>query len=448
MSIKRKLYADEINFILDFIQPNKNIPRDTAKSIVKITKNKLYKMLSTQLVYPEIIPELKEQLHRYYIKSLIQPGETVGVLCAQSIGEKQTQTTLNTFHKAGQSEKTMTKGVPRFQELINATKNQVNINHKIYLKNGKCSIKTARKIIGTNVLGIKLSDLILDIEFHLNGKTEHWYDSFRDLYDNFDNRIPCVTLKINLNKIFHVKLDFETICDRIQEYYEDLKCVFSPYEQGIIDVFVNTSEIDIPFGQNKIKEEDISLYYIEEIVVPNLEKLKICGIPCIEDIFFIKEKGEWIVETNATQRDTNTYSFLDILCLPNIDYTRTLSNNIWDIYETLDIEAVKQYLIEEFMNVMDGINLCHTKILVDRMTHGGTISSITRYTLKKEESGPLGKASFEETMDNFLNAGVTCDKENVKGVSASIICGKQINTGTGMVSVSLDIDFLEKKHIS
>ena len=63
---------------------------------------------------------------------MIQAGESVGVICAQSIGEKQTQTTLNTFHKAGQSEKTMTTGVPRFQELLNATKNPKIINHKIY----------------------------------------------------------------------------------------------------------------------------------------------------------------------------------------------------------------------------------------------------------------------------------------------------------------------------
>ena len=64
--------------------------------------------------------------------SIIQAGESIGVICAQSIGEKQTQTTLNTFHTTGMSEKTMTAGVPRFQELLNATKKPNIVNHKIY----------------------------------------------------------------------------------------------------------------------------------------------------------------------------------------------------------------------------------------------------------------------------------------------------------------------------
>ena len=94
------------------------------------------------------------------------------------------------------------------------------------------------------------------------------------------------------------------------------------------------------------------------------------------------------------------------------------------------------------MEIMDGINICHATLLVDRMTYNGTISSITRFTLKKEDSGPLGKASFEETMDNFLLAAARGEKESTKGVSASIICGKQSNIGTGMVKVKIDIDKL------
>ena len=101
-------------------------------------------------------------------------------------------------------------------------------------------------------------------------------------------------------------------------------------------------------------------------------------------------------------------------------------------------------LIEEFMSIMEGINTCHAMILVDRMTHNGTISSITRYTMKKEESGPMGKASFEETMDNFLNAAAEGDKEPTEGVSASIICGKRASIGTGMIKMSIDIEKLPK----
>jgi hypothetical protein len=93
---KRLLTGEEIDELLDFIVPNQMIPKDTAESIVKMNKNRLIKQLKTQLVYPEIIAELKEILKKNYFEAIIDPGTSVGILCAQSIGEKNTQSTLNT----------------------------------------------------------------------------------------------------------------------------------------------------------------------------------------------------------------------------------------------------------------------------------------------------------------------------------------------------------------
>ena len=117
--------------------------------------------------------------------------------------------------------------------------------------------------------------------------------------------------------------------------------------------------------------------------------------------------SEWFIDTNGINSRTINSQYINykkLLACSIVDYTRTISNNVWDIYDVLGIEAVRTFLIEEFMSIMEGINMCHAELLVDRMTHGGTISSITRYTMKKDESGPFGRASFEETMENFLNA--------------------------------------------
>ncbi len=53
-----------------------------------------------------------------YIASLVNPGESVGVLAAQSIGEPSTQMTLNTFHLAGHGGANVTLGIPRLREII------------------------------------------------------------------------------------------------------------------------------------------------------------------------------------------------------------------------------------------------------------------------------------------------------------------------------------------
>ena len=120
---------------------------------------------------------------------------------------------------------------------------------------------------------------------------------------------------------------------------------------------------------------------------------------------------------------------------------------MWDIYETLGIEATREFLIEEFMFVVssDGtyINDRHIKLLVDTMTVAGTIWPISRYGMKREQTGPLAKASFEECLDNLLKAGANNEVETTQGVSASIICGKRSKIGTGMFGVRVNMDAIE-----
>ena len=92
---KRSLTKTEIEYILDFLIPQPGIPIDTANSIVESTKKLLREQLVCQKIYPDIIESLKNTIKKQYFSSLIQSGECVGVIGAQSIGEKNTQTTLN-----------------------------------------------------------------------------------------------------------------------------------------------------------------------------------------------------------------------------------------------------------------------------------------------------------------------------------------------------------------
>ena len=83
--------------------------------------------LKTVYLNPRILPKLIRALKEKHDESLIKPGENVGIICAQSIGEKFTQSTLNTFHKAGLLISGATKGIPRVQELLNISKNPKSI---------------------------------------------------------------------------------------------------------------------------------------------------------------------------------------------------------------------------------------------------------------------------------------------------------------------------------
>ena len=94
----RYLDEDEIENILDFITLQKGIPTATAIAICESNKDRFRKQLDKLKIYPSIIPKLKEQLQKEYFTSLIDAGESVGIIMAQSIGEKNTQMMLNTLN--------------------------------------------------------------------------------------------------------------------------------------------------------------------------------------------------------------------------------------------------------------------------------------------------------------------------------------------------------------
>src|SRR5437879_11906878 len=85
-----------------------------------------------------------------YDKAKVEPGQAVGIVTAQSIGEPGTQMTLRTFHFEGIRERNVTLGLPRLIELVDARKKQVTPTIDIYLedsykKSNEKSIKVQLK---------------------------------------------------------------------------------------------------------------------------------------------------------------------------------------------------------------------------------------------------------------------------------------------------------------
>jgi DNA-directed RNA polymerase beta' subunit len=437
---KRHLTESEIYSILDYVQPQGGIPKEIATAIVARMRGKLRQQLEAQEIYPKMIPKLAKQITGMYESTKAQSGESVGTILAQSFGQFQTQSTLNSFHKAGLAEKTVVSGVPRFIELLSTTKAQKGSACVIRFKSNTESIQSLRKMIGSSVVEFTIGRLAESVKMSLNKKSEPWYEPFKLLYnDRFSNYDHCISITLNKKYSYEYSISVEQVAKKIEEVYSDLVCVYSPNNIGRIDVFIDTDTIELEENiLSFITPENMVQVYIEEVVIPKLEELHICGISGITNIFYASEQDKktkeekWYLETEGT-------NFSDALAHPDVDIYNTMSNNIWEIYNTLGIEATRQYLIEEFGSIVGGINPCHSKLLADKMTYNGVLASISRYAMRTEGSGALSKASFEETLDNLLNAAVYGERECTDGVSASIICGKLGKFGTGVCELKVDI---------
>jgi hypothetical protein len=94
------------------------------------------------------------------------------------------------------------------------------------------------------------------------------------------------------------------------------------------------------------------------------------------------------------------------------------------------------------MTVFDnGLNPRHVDLMVDLMTYRGGLMQIDRHGInKKDDSGPISKASFEEIMNVFVKAAVFGEKDNMKGASANMFVGQFCKSGTNAFDVLLDTD--------
>jgi DNA-directed RNA polymerase beta' subunit len=397
----------------------------------------------------------------------------------------------DTFHSAGLTIKSVVVGVPRFSELLNATKDPKMVNCLIYLTEPFTDIAGIRKRIGNSFTEITLKRLYKSSEF-IKEPLEKWHYLFCDVY-NIDASNLGWRIRFELNKdvVYEYQVTMRAIKEAIEEAFPTMTVLYTPESKGIIDVFIDEyrnekgnkeedeegdeideeepDEIDDDIKETDDVEEEeedepeedepeedkktIELVHeeleetyeddmvmIEDKIIPQLLSLQISGIKGVNSIFFEKRKNEveeWVITTEGS----NLYGFF---ADPLVDKKRSLCNNMWEINTVFGIEATRQFLIEEFMDVVtsDGtfVNSSHVELLVDLMVYTGSIISISRYGQKKVGSGPLSKASFEESLENFLKAGLNSEKETTDGVSASIMLGKIPKTGTGMFDLKMDIE--------
>lgn len=514
---KQLLTHQQIEEICDEIPINKAIPEVIATSMRNNILMRLENDLKNVQIYPKLFTKFKEAVIKEYYKTLIAPGEAVGILMAMSIGERTTQTILSSFHSCGLSIKTVVTGVPRFTELLNATKNPKMTNCLIFLNQQFKDITDIRNAVGNSMTEVTLKRVTLSTELIKEPPTESWQHLFCDLYDiNIEELDWHIRFHLDIDLLYEYHITVKMISEAIKKEYGDAIILYKPDWLGVIDVFVeglaglndDTKEEKMSISSDEQKEDEIDIedeindlsdteivedeqenfeptttimpetisletkfsvpkiieqkdeiipkdiekiIQMEDKILPALLGVKISGMNGIKDIFFEKRKisltnseEEWVITTEGS-------NLAELYTHPLVDKQKTLCNDMWEIYTIFGIEAARQFLIEEYMDVLssDGsfINVSNVEILVNIMTFYGTLISISRYGQKKLSTGPLAMASFEQSLDNFLNSAINGEKENTNGVSASIMLGKMPKVGTGLFDLSIDINALINKQL-
>lgn len=451
---KRLLSLEEKTEIYRMVE--ECIPRFLPMEMKTLYMEKMIKTFREELdrieliVHPEAFFKLKQAVMQRVQRAICPAGEGVGVICAQSIGERQTQLTLNSFHQSGLAVATVVTGVPRFLELLNATKEPKMSCNRFRIKGSSaCTPAQIRRRIGDSLVFLTLKDLILRDTISLHKEEEVWFDAFETVYTNrFRDFYHSLTVFLNLKKMHQYQLTPMKIAQRLEEQFSDICCVFSPLVIGQFDIFVDTSDIHLPDNASSQLPQFISCdnylqVYLEDVVKPRLLDIAISGLAGIKKYHIVRD------EKNGFQVETEGSNLEQLVMLSSlVDISSVSSNHMWEVYSLMGIEATRQFLIDEFTSIVssDGtfINKTHIALLVDIMTHQGVINSISRYGLKREQVGVLSRSSFEESLDHFCNAGFYAEKEPIKAVSAAIMCGKRSRIGSGLCSLIMDWNKMKK----
>lgn len=334
--------------------------------------------------------KLISEVYREYLRNRVEPGEAVGIVTAQSIGEPSTQLTLRTFHFAGVREQSILLGLPRLIEIVDARKTPSTPIMRIPLEPEYAQSKTRAQRLAKQLRFTALEDIVAGYGFNLK------------------KNAVVFQLDETAMKARGVSLQ------NLEEAVKQTKYMYE-IKQGMLTVY---SPEESALTLDKLKDKLLSM--------------KVQGIKRITKTLVKYENGEYVILTEGS-------NLKEVLQVPGVDYRRVWTNNIHEIAEVLGIEAARSAIVREMKHVLEeqglDVDIRHLFLLADMMTLNGSVKQVGRHGVVRLKSSPLARAAFEISVQTLLDAAVRGETDKLRGNVERILIGKEILIGTGMVSL-------------
>jgi len=421
---------------------------------------------------------LLETIILKYKQAIVHPGEMVGVIAGQSIGEPTTQLTLNTFHLSGVASKSnVTRGVPRIEEILRLTKNPKNPSLTIHMHELDEQDKDRATHFANMLEHTRLVDVVKSVQicFDPSDKSTNILEDkvLLEQYYEFENMVKeCMedestgSTQAKSKWIIRIEMNMETMLEKNitmddvhfainSSHSEDISCVYADYNANNLIFRIRLNEKIMNKGKkvrgvpNALDQSD-DIYMLRNFQENLLNNIVLRGITGITNVLprmlknnVIKEDGKYI-RKDVWIMDTTGSNLMEVLALDFIDANRTFCNDIHETCKVLGIEAARQVLYNELVEVMEFadvyINYHHLSLLCDRMTSTENMVAIFRSGILNDNIGPIAKSTFEVHTEVLLNASRHADFDHMRGVSANVMMGQMGVFGTGSFQVVLDMD--------
>ncbi|KAK5113959.1 hypothetical protein LTR62_003082 [Meristemomyces frigidus] len=411
-------------------------------------------------------------LESRFSRALASPGEMVGVLAAQSIGEPATQMTLNTFHLAGVTAKTTTKGVPRLKEILNVAENLKTPQMKVFqLAHAKGSQESCKRL-RSEIEYTSLRSVTEQTEIYFDPEIQSTIvEADRDMVESYfiipeegeESHLKqskwVLRIVLGRRQLLDKGLSVSDVGAAIKaEFHSSVAVIFSDDnadEQVVRIRLTDDSKDDDGADDADNPPEDL----LKTFEAHMLKQVSLKGVPNVPKVFvssmttaFTDDAGKMIVNKEDPRcqewyLDTDGFNLKKTLAIEGVDAQRTTCNHFGEIFRVFGIEATRAALMKELVAVLTGdgsyVNYRHMAILCDVMCARGTLMAVTRHGINRADTGALMRCSFEETVEILFEAASSGELDNCKGVSENIILGQLAPSGTGEFDVLLDQEMLK-----
>lgn len=375
-------HAEKIEFV-DYVAEN-GIPRKIFEEAQRLS----LEMNLTDDQFDHLVEELRKR----YAFAKAEPGEAVGIIAAQSLGEPGTQLTLRTKHYAGAAEVSVGSGIQRVEEIVDGRSKAKYPTMTLYFSDSELrSDKEKARTFAASLVDLRMSDV-------LNMKEDYANESFE---------ISPIEEEIK-DKGLDAEALLKKIADKLKMKHAAIKNGAYRFEAGSKDL-LKTRKALLKLMQTRLQ-----------------------GVRGINKAIVSEENGEFVVKTSGS-------NLKSILKMKEIDGVRSTTNDVKEISKVLGVEAGRMSIVYELDKVLRengiAVDLRHILLLADMMTFDGEIRGIVRTGITRKKSSPFARASFEETAKHLLDAAFNGEKENLQGVVENIIVGQPIKVGTGVVDL-------------
>ena len=343
--------------------------------------------------YQTFDAETKEKLKERYQDMQYEPGESIGIIAAQSISEPATQLTMETYHQAGGAQVSLTAGLPRLIEIVDARREPKTPAMDVYLKEEYNSKEDAQKL-ARKLREVKFGDLVRKDTIDIMG-LEVEYELNENLLEDYD-------------------IDMEDVRSRVKD-----------------DVKKAKLEIDDNTVTLTSQDDDYDLRDLKDMK-NDTEEARIKGLKGIEQVVINENDGEWQLQTAGT-------ALRKTLKIEEVDPDRTVSNHLFEVKRVLGVEALRQRIIVETNETLgaQGISIDdrHIMLLSDMMTREGDLRGTTRYGIVGDKHSMIARSVFEETKKHLREGTLAGEEDELEGVVENIVTGQPVPVGTGVVDL-------------